>query len=967
MNARLPILPHAVPLTAALLAATLAVLAPAAPAAADEEGIFPFPPVVRDLENGLRAVLIETPYPDIVALHITVLAGSRDEVEPGKSGFAHFFEHMMFRGTETYPPERYNEILKKAGADQNAYTTDDYTNYHVTFTKDDLEKVLELEADRFQSLSYSLDQFQTEARAVLGEYNKNYADPIRKLMEFQREKVFTKHTYEHTTMGFLEDIEDMPNEYEYSLDFYRRFYRPERTVVTVVGDIDVDRTFGWIEEHFGDWEPGAADPDIRPEPRQQGPITGHVDWDSPTLPWVVVGFRGPAFSARKNDMASMDLLSNLYFSPSSEVYQELVIEERKVDQFFPYFPDRKDPYLVSVFARVTDPEHAESVRDAILDTFARARTERVDESRMERVKANLKYSFVGGLDSSEAIADVFARYIHFERDPGTIDAVYAMYDTLTPDDLLTAARRYFVDSQAHVFTLSAEPLPGSWDRVPSVETGATAGDDAPEIKTLTLRNESPLVNLRFVFATGAAGDPDGKEGLAQLTASMITDAGSRALTTQEISERMFPLAAGFGNQVDKEMTVLGGVVHRDNLDEYYAIIRDQLLTPGWRGEDFERVKQNLVNQIRVSLVGNNDEELGKEVLYEEIYRGHPYGHLSLGHTRALEGLTLDDCREFYVSHYTRESALVGLAGGFDEAFVARVRRDLARLPEAPETASGGTAGGNGGWSAEPALPAVPPIDGWKMTIVKKNTRATGLHWGFPIEVNRSHPDFTALWLARSWLGEHRSSNSHLFQRIREVRGMNYGDYAYIEYFPAGMFQFQPDPNLARREQIFQVWIRPVVPANAPFALRISLHEFEKLIENGLTEEQFEATRDFLSKYVSLLLKTQDRQLGYAIDSRFYGIGPFAEKIKRDLAGLTAPKVNAAIRRHFQMENVQFVAVAPNAEELRDLLVSNAPSTMEYDGEKPEELLREDAVIHRYPLRFEAQDVRIVEAGDVFVK
>ena len=167
-------------------------------------------------------IVVPTGFPNIVSLQIPVQTGSRNEVEPGKSGFAHFFEHMMFRGTKAYPPEAYQAILTQAGARQNAYTSDDFTNYHITFAKEDLETILEIEADRFQNLDYPEEAFKTEARAVLGEYNKNSANPIQKLFEVQRDTAFTTHTYKHTTMGFLKDIEDMPNQFEYS----KRVLRP---------------------------------------------------------------------------------------------------------------------------------------------------------------------------------------------------------------------------------------------------------------------------------------------------------------------------------------------------------------------------------------------------------------------------------------------------------------------------------------------------------------------------------------------------------------------------------------------------------------------------------------------------------------------------------------------------------------------------------------------------------------------
>src|SRR3989338_9205863 len=182
--------------------------------------IFPYSYTTKDLKNGLRIVVIPNKNPNVTSVQITVRVGSRNEVEPGKSGFAHFFEHMMFRGTEKYPNEKYNEVLKNIGADHNAYTNDDYTNYYINCpncSSKELETILELEADRFMNLKYSLEDFKTESQAVLGEYNKNASNPINKLIEVQRDHAFKKHTYKHTTMGFLKDIEDMPNQYEYSL------------------------------------------------------------------------------------------------------------------------------------------------------------------------------------------------------------------------------------------------------------------------------------------------------------------------------------------------------------------------------------------------------------------------------------------------------------------------------------------------------------------------------------------------------------------------------------------------------------------------------------------------------------------------------------------------------------------------------------------------------------------------------
>ena len=244
---------------------------------------------MRELDNGLKVIVVKTDYPGVVSLQIPVQTGSRNEVEPGKSGFAHFFEHMMFRGTENYTQEEYGALLKEVGADQNAYTTDDYTNYHVTFINEDLERMLMLEADRFKNLKYSEAQFRTEALAVKGEYLKNSANPFSKLFETVRKNAYTEHTYRHTTMGFFADIEDMPNQLDYSYTFFDRWYRPEKAAVIVVGDVDVAETHQLVEQYFGDWERGDYSVEIPVEPPAQGTQYHHIEWESQTLPMVWFG------------------------------------------------------------------------------------------------------------------------------------------------------------------------------------------------------------------------------------------------------------------------------------------------------------------------------------------------------------------------------------------------------------------------------------------------------------------------------------------------------------------------------------------------------------------------------------------------------------------------------------------------------------------------------------------------------
>lgn len=469
-------------------------------------------------------------------------------------------------------------------------------------------------------------------------------------------------------------------------------------------------------------------------------------------------------------------------------------------------------------------------------------------------------------------------------------------------------------------------------------------------KFVELPGDSPLVTFRAVFLTGAASDPADRPGLAALTASMLSDAGTKKMSYDQIVEAMFPMATSVSSQIGKEMTTFTAVTHVDNLEAFYAIFHDMLLDPGWREDDLKRLRDQHMNYLRVSLRGNNDEELGKEVLYQAIYDGHPYYHHNMGSVSGIEAITMEDLQAFYRQNYTQANLVFGIAGGYPGSFLARVKKDLAKLPKGKE--------------AERDLPQPKKIDGLHVRMIEKNTRSVAYSFGFPISVVRGDPDYAALLVAKAYLGQHRNGG-RLFDRIREERGLNYGDYAYIEYFPRGMFQFEPDPNIARPQQIFQIWIRPVEPDTAHFTLRLAMYELDKFIKEGISETDFRRTRSFLSKYVNLLIKTKDAELGYAIDSQYYGIPDYTTYIQSELAKLTREDVDRAIRKHLRTDDLWIAVVAKDSADLKKRFLAGEPSPMTYNSEKPEEILEEDKIVQKWPIPFEAEKIEIVPVSKVF--
>ena len=483
----------------------------------------------------------------------------------------------------------------------------------------------------------------------------------------------------------------------------------------------------------------------------------------------------------------------------------------------------------------------------------------------------------------------------------------------------------------------------------------SGGDKVPKDNPILLPVQNdPTISFRIWFKVGSQDDPPGKEGLAAITADMLTDASTQKNSYEQVLDKLFPLATGYSASSSVEMTVITGRTHKDNLAEYYPLLAEAILMPAFKKEDLDRIKSQALNYLENQLRYASDEELGKAILYNTIFDGTPYGHITRGTIDALNSITIDDVRKFYKEHFTRENVSVGLGGGFDAVLANRLTKDLEQLPT--------------GSPKRAAAPEPKRTRGRNVTIVEKEGQSTAISMGFPISILRGSKEWYALAIANSWLGEHRNSSSHLYQVIREKRGLNYGDYSYIENFPNGGGRQMPPQNVCRRKQIFEMWIRPVPHEARHFALRAALREFKNLVDHGMTAEEFELTRNFLHKYVLHYAPTTSERLGYAIDDVFYSInGSHLENFRKMMKEITWKEVNDAIKKHWQYNDMQIAIITKDAAALSDALASETPSPITYSSPKPYQVMEEDKEISTFPLSIKPKNIRIVKVEDLFKK
>jgi zinc protease len=467
---------------------------------------------------------------------------------------------------------------------------------------------------------------------------------------------------------------------------------------------------------------------------------------------------------------------------------------------------------------------------------------------------------------------------------------------------------------------------------------------------------SPLVTFRIILRAGAINDPKGKEGLNALTAELIVQGGTKDLTYAQVVEKLYPWAANIGVQVDHEITTFIGNVHRDNLDGFYKLFSDLLLNPRFDPADFQRVKDDAINYIKNTLRSTDDENLGKQALNAFLFENHPYGKLEVGTVQGLESITLDDVKSYYKSMYTQANFWIGVAGGYPKELVEKMKRDFSTLPM-------------GEWK-EVSLPPPPPIKDMEVWVVEKPARAYAVSMGYPIPLTRKDKDYYSLLVVNSYFGEHRTFNGVLMNRLRGDRGLNYGDYSYIEKFVGGTGGTRfPNLNTPLRQQFFSIWLRPIQPENTHFGIRNALFELKNLCENGISKKDFEQTKKFVINYSKLWASTLNRRLGYQMDSEFYGTEYYIDRIEKELKSLTVDDVNNAIKKYLHPSNIKIAVVVDEGKgnDFLNALVNNTPSPIKYSSPVSQSILEQDKLIEVFPLSINKAKSTVVNAKDLFEK
>jgi zinc protease len=401
------------------------------------------------LANGLQVILLEDHAAPLINLQVWYHVGAKDE-RPGHTGFAHLFEHLMFKGSAHVGPDEHSRIIEAAGGFDNASTYDDYTNFFETFPSNYLERVLWLEADRMGSLNVDEANFKSE-REVVKEERRVRVDnqPYGLLEEDLRAAAFTVHGYHHTAIGSIADLDK--STIEEVRDFFNTYYKPNNATLIIVGDFKSEEALGWAQKYF-EGIPASAKPIPRidtPEPAQTEERILNKSYSNTPLPAVVIGYKIPARYAP--DSYPLDLAANILAGgESSRLYRTLVYKEQIAVQAAGFGNFTEDPNLFWAYAIMNQGHTAEEGQKAVVAVLDELKTKPAEAREFDKAENQEISGFILGRNTDEEKAVALGAAAVIGKNPELVNTELGYYLKLTPADVLRAAAEYFVPQHATV-------------------------------------------------------------------------------------------------------------------------------------------------------------------------------------------------------------------------------------------------------------------------------------------------------------------------------------------------------------------------------------------------------------------------------------------------------------------------------------------------------------------------------------
>jgi len=758
------------------------------------------------LDNGLEVILHEDKSDPITAVAIQYHVGSNREV-PGRTGFAHLFEHMMFQESQHVGQDEFFQKIQSAGGTLNGGTGPDGTIYFEVVPKNALEMVLWMEADRLGYLLSRVTQeaFVNQQNVVQNEKRQTTDNRPYGHTDYVIGKLLYPegHPYNWTVIGSMEDLTSATLKDVHA--FYQKWYRPNNATLVVAGDFDRDQTKALIEKYFGEIPAGEpiTDPEPIPARLTETKRAFHEDnfAQAPELNMVF-----PTVEEYHEDMYALDVLGDLFARGKKAPLYKVIVEEKKLaPSVSGYNGSGEIAGVFNVRVRAFPNVNLTDVEKAIQEAFERFETEKFTEADLNRIKTRIRTGFVNGLSSVLSKAYRLASFNEYTGSPDymseyfngllavSADDVWRVYNiylrnkpyvltSFVPKggvDLVAQGSERFpiqeesVQDQKEVAVAQGQGLrveikdiPSSFDRSREPVQGPTPLMTLPQLWQGALANgadvygiehrELPLVQFLIRIQGGMLLDEAGKEGQANLTAQLLTE-GTRNKTPIELQEAIDDLGASITVGASQESITVRATCLTSEFEEVVDLVREILLEPRWDEKEFARLKQQTLESIRRSK--DNPASVAGDVFGKLVYgRDHMLAKSTRGTESSVESLTIADLQRYYEENLSPSAAHVALAGDLSKAQTLKALKCLeawqprdVEMPEVPR----------------PESPDKAQLYFVDFPDAKQSQLRVG-HLG----PSYTHPDFYATTVMNYKLGG--SFNSILNMILREEKGYTYG-------------------------------------------------------------------------------------------------------------------------------------------------------------------------------------------------
>ena len=870
------------------------------------------------LDNGLKVIYVPLHQAPVVHVRVLYHVGSRDE-RPDRQGFAHMFEHMMFRGSAHVKPEEHMKLIGMVGGISNAFTSFDQTVYVNTIPSNHLEMALYLEADRMSSFKVSEDIYKTERKVVAEEWRMGQNKPYGTMYQDFLKTAFVAHSYRWTPIGVMEHLQAAAvNELQ---DFFNTYYVPNNAILVISGDFQADEAKALVKKYYA-WIPkGAAiSREIPVEPEQKEMRTAVTPQRVP-LPALMIGYKTPKYQS--DDHYALTLLGTILGEGRSSRLDRLLVGSEKPLCVGVGASDMtlEDAGVFIVNARVMQGKNPDEVRKVMMQAIAEVREKGVTEEELKKAKTQWRVALAHERETAEKLASQVGDEAMFGGDPNRVNTQMDKMEKITVAEIKAMAEKYLQPQRATDLLVKPDPL-GKDARAAASQADAAInapvvpaskpiearvvkfpegypdhaplakGAAAPEFKKGTevevngvkvivmTDNRLPLVSWNLAMRRGSHSEPAGKKGMASMCAEMLRH-GTAKQPYEELNDDLESRGISLGVGDGGDYTSLSGSSTSDKLDFAMGKMREILLQPRWDAVEFAKVKDQIVNHLLQT--EESPQSVAVNELNAAMYEGSVLGFHATPQTAGA--VTLEDVKAFYATYYRPNDAVLVIAGDL----TAEKGKELAeKLLAGWEPAKN--------WANVDYVSVKPAMKRKIILVDRPDAKGVTIRMGIRAYGTHDEDKFAGSLAGQVLTGS--GIDSRLMKYVRAEKGLVYGI--------GGMFK----PSRHGGEFLVVTETRPDAVAET---IEAAIHVIDGMRNAEVTEAELTESKLRVAGSMVMGMQTIESQAGTRLEGILndYPID-YYDKYPAKLVGVGADQVKAVMDKYVKPDAFTIVVVAPAA-------------------------------------------------------